>query len=249
MKFPIDTKPYKTLKFSLNRKINKKELTQLKTNIQIVRDIVIFITGLSNAKGVGGHTGGPYDIVPELLIIKGFAKNSKKIHPVIFDAAGHRCAVHYTLSALEGRIPLAKLLHYREYKSELYGHPEITPAIDFASGRLGHLWGHANGVAEAYPNKKIILLSSDGSLEEGTDIEAARYAVAHKLNILMALDENNCTIKGHPKDYMPGYEPAKLLRGTGITVNEGNPEKYTDLSERIRKSINAPGHIALINHR
>ena len=35
----------------------------------------------------------------------------------------------------------------------LPGHPELglTEGVKFSSGRLGHLWGHVNGVALAEP--------------------------------------------------------------------------------------------------
>lgn len=55
---------------------------------------------------------------------------------------GHRVAVQYILSALEGALPAEQLLHYREANSKLPGHPELglTPGVKFSSGRLGHMW-------------------------------------------------------------------------------------------------------------
>ena len=38
----------------------------------------------------------------------------------------------------------------------LPGHPELglTEGIGFSSGRLGHMWGHVNGVSRAQPGRE-----------------------------------------------------------------------------------------------
>src|SRR3989338_4026751 len=153
MAFPISTAAYKPLRFSLEqKKLSSTEKKQLETNISLCRDIIVFFTGLASAKGVSGHTGGAYDIVPEALIVQAFMQGSATIYPVLFDEAGHRVALQYLLAALDPKkgMTMENLLHYREYQSGLPGHPEINQklGIDFASGRLGHLWGDINGLAE-----------------------------------------------------------------------------------------------------
>src|SRR5690606_38832109 len=110
-----------------------------------------------------------------------------------------------------------KLYHYREFGHGLFGHPELDPelGVKFASGRLGHMWPFVNGVAKANPDKVVVMFGSDGSQMEGNDAEAARFAVAQKLNIKVVIDDNNVTISGHPRDYPPGYDIAKTLEGHG----------------------------------
>ena len=56
------------------------------------------------------------------------------------------------------------------------------------------MWAFCNGVAYANPDKTVFLLSSDGSFQEGNDAEAARFAVANKLNIKIFLDDNDVTV-------------------------------------------------------
>ncbi|MCX5883935.1 MAG: transketolase, partial [Deltaproteobacteria bacterium] len=75
---------------------------QLDRNIKLVRDSIVFFTAHANAKGLGGHTGGAFDIVPELLMIDGFIKGSESVYPVFFDEAGHRVAIQYVMSAITG---------------------------------------------------------------------------------------------------------------------------------------------------
>ena len=115
-------------------------LAQLERNITLLRDAIITLTAVARARGLGGHTGGPYDIVPEVLIVDALRDGGAAIHPEFFDEAGHRAALQYARGALRGGLLPEQLLHYREYDSGLAGHPEkeLLDCIDFSSGRLGH---------------------------------------------------------------------------------------------------------------
>ena len=125
MKFPIGLGTFKALKFPTSRsELIDEQAKQLRANIEVIRDSIVFFTAYANTKGLGGHTGGAYDIVPELLIIDGFVKGSDTVYPVYFDEAGHRVAIQYMMAVLNGYKPLNSLLHYREFGSGLYGHPE-----------------------------------------------------------------------------------------------------------------------------
>lgn len=252
MTFPIDLSSYKPLMFNMARvTLDSEDLATLNKNIQLVRDSLIFFTALANCKGLGGHTGGAYDIVPEVLIVDGFMRGSDTVFPVFFDEAGHRVAIQYMMAALNGHAPLESLLHYREFDKGLYGHPERhdESGIFFSSGRLGHLWSHVNGVAEAHPTKTLVMLGSDGSQQEGDDAEAARYAAARNLKVKLLIDDNDVTIAGHPAEYMNGYDVAKSLEGHGITTTTGDGEDINELYCRIQAALVADGPVALINKR
>jgi transketolase N-terminal domain/subunit len=252
MGFPIDVSKYKPLTFSLDeRELSPGKRAQLAANIQIVRDTIIFYTAIAGIKGLAGHTGGPYGIVPEVLIADGFMRGSDKVYPVFFDEAGHRVAIQYAMMAFNGEMPFEKLLHYREAGSGLYGHPEPNPhaPVKFASGRLGHMWAFINGVAMANPGKIVFLFGSDGSQMEGNDAEAARLSVAQKLNVKLCIDDNNVTISGHPSEYLPGYDIGKTLAGHGLTVDVGDGENVGVLYARIQTALNTPGPVALVNKR
>ena len=216
--FPIDTSAYVPLTLDLSRsELLPQELTQLRTNIQIVRDTIVFFTAIAGVKGLAGHTGGAYSIVPECLIAEAFMRGSDRVYPIVFDEAGHRVAIQYALAAFNGRMPFEKLLHYREAGHGLYGHPELDRdlGVDFSSGRLGHMWPFVNGVAKGNPDKVVVVLGSDGSQQEGNDAEAARFAVAQRLNVKVLIDDNNVTIAGHPSEYLRGYDITKTLAATG----------------------------------
>ena len=252
MKFPIDLGAFKALKFSTSRsELTDEQAKQLRANIEVVRDSIVFFTAYANTKGLGGHTGGAYDIVPELLIIDGFMKGSDMVYPVYFDEAGHRVAIQYMMAVLNGYKPPESLLHYREFGSGLYGHPERDDeqGVFFSSGRLGHMWSYVNGVAAANPDKTVVMFGSDGSQQEGGDAEAARYAVAQKLSVKLLIDDNDVTIAGHPSDYMKGFSVEGTLKGHGVRVDTGYGESLSALYQRIQKALITDGPVALINKR
>lgn len=236
--------------FPLDGSLTKRKRAQLVENIGLARDAIVFFTAYAGAKGLGGHTGGAYDVVPEVLIADGFSRKSKSIYPVMFDAAGHRVALQYLLCALKGSIPLDQLLRYREYKGGLPGHPEkvITPGLDFSSGRLGHLWSFVNGVA-LNSGKRVVCFNSDGGLQEGDDAEAARFCVANDLDVTLVVDDNDVTISGHPSEYMEGFDIPRTLAGHGLDVVSGDGEDVDASFLRLRRSLKGKGPFAVVNRR
>lgn len=235
-----------------NPTLSAEQKADLLSNISLLRDTIIYFTSSGAARGVGGHTGGPYDTVPEVCILEAFfLHSSEKYIPVVYDESGHRVATQYLLAALHKHIPFEHLLHYREANSKLPGHPELglTPGIAFSSGRLGHLWSFLNGVCLAHPEKTVFMLGSDGSQQEGDDAEAARLAVAQNLNIKLILDDNDVTIAGHPTEYLKGYNLKKTLEGHGLTVFETPGEDVEKLYSAVCASVMHQGPTAVICKR
>lgn len=252
-KFPIDLGAYQRITLDpSNATLTAGQRASLKANIQLCRDAIVFFTATGAARGVGGHTGGPYDTVPEVMIMDAlFRGSADNFVPIFFDEAGHRVATQYLMSTLNGDLPAERLMEYRAAHSHLPGHPELgyTPGVKFSSGRLGHMWPYVNGVAMANPGKVLFCLGSDGSQQEGDDAEAARLAVAQNLNVKLLIDDNDVTIAGHPSKYLTGCSTSKTLLGHGLKVLEGDGEDLDGLYQRICAAINAPGPVAVINYR
>jgi len=251
MVFPVSFDSFVNLELNANNELTNSELKSLTNNIELVRDAVIVTTAFARAKGIGGHTGGPYDIVPEVLIVDALRDGGESIHDEFFDEAGHRSAVQYVRGAIRGKMPTEKLMHYREYGSGLAGHPEpeLLDCIDFSTGRLGHAAGHVNGVAIANPDSAIVMYGSDGAQMEGNNAEAARLAVANNLNVKWIIDDNNVTIAGNPETYMSGYSVSKTLEGQGFQVITCDGENYSELFSAISKSMQTKGPVAVICKR
>ena len=251
MAFPIELSKFVELKLSIDNGITNDELEVLGKNIELMRDAIVATTAIARAKGIGGHTGGPYDIVPEVLIIDALSDGGTNIHNEFFDEAGHRSALQYVRGAIRGKLDSEKLLHYREYGSGLAGHPEpeLLDCIDFSTGRLGHAAGHVNGVAMANPEKAVVMFGSDGSQMEGNDAEAARLAVANNLNVKWIIDDNNVTIAGHPENYMSGFDVGKTLEGHGFKTFTCNGEEYASVYDSIVECLKIKGPVAVICKR
>lgn len=112
--FPIDLNKLEPLKLDpLVSALADAQKTTLRHNIQLRRDVIVFFTALAGARGLSGHTGGAYDTMREVMIIRAFIANGAPIVPIFYDEAGHRVATQYLLSVLNGAMPAAKLLHYR----------------------------------------------------------------------------------------------------------------------------------------
>ena len=249
--FPLDLTAFRPVVLDPTADaLTDAQLKQLAANVQLCRDTIVFFTATGAARGVGGHTGGAYDIVPEVLIADGFMRGGHALHAT-FDEAGHRVAIQYLMSVLNGHLPATALLHYREAGAHLPGHPELghTPGIGFSSGRLGHMWPHVNGVAMANPGTAVFCFGSDGSQQEGNDAEAARMAVAHRLEVKLVIDDNDVTIAGHPSRYMPGFSVARTLAGHGLTVDEGDGEDLASLYTRMAHALTTRGPVAVVNKR
>lgn len=253
MPFEVDLSKFVPMKLDpASTTLSADQKKTLQANIQLCRDAIVFFTAIADAKGLGGHTGGAYDTVPEVLIARAFCANkADACVPIMFDEAGHRVATQYLLAVLDGELPIEKLYRYREFNQQLPGHPErgLTPGVKFSSGRLGHMWPYANGVAMANPGKMVFLLGSDGSQMEGDDAEAARLAVAQKLNVKVMVDDNDVTIAGFPSKYLPGYDVASTLAGHGLTVIKVDGENIDELYAAMAKTCSINGPVGLVIKR
>ncbi|KAJ5805956.1 uncharacterized protein N7503_003558 [Penicillium pulvis] len=252
-KFPVDLKQFKQLKLDpKNKSLTSEQKQDLLHNINVFRDAIIAFTATGAARGVSGHTGGPYDTAPEVCVLLAFMNaNPNGFYDAIFDEAGHRVATQYLLAALDGKIAPDHLLNYRDADSKLPGHPELglTPGVKFSSGRLGHMWGMVNGISMANKDKSVLMLGSDGSQMEGNDAEAARIAVARNLNVKVFVDNNDVTIAGHPSQYQKGYDVGKTLTGHGLHVVRAEGENIDSLYGAMCEVINYNGPAAVIVDR
>lgn len=252
-RFPVDLKQFKTLKLDpKNPQLSSEQKQDLLHNITVFRDAIVAFTATGSARGLAGHTGGPFDTAPEVCILLAFINANREAYvDALFDEAGHRVATQYLLATLDGKIEPDHLLNYRDADSKLPGHPELglTPGVKFSSGRLGHMWPLINGIAMANKGKNVLLLGSDGSQQEGNDAEAARIAVANNLNVKLFIDNNDVTIAGHPSQYLKGFEVGRTLEGHGLKVIRTEGENVDSLYAAICGIINYSGPAAVISDR
>merc|ERR1719343_461411 len=72
--FPFDLSKYHKLKIDpfVSKELTSDELKAIQENIDLCRDIIVFFTSCGSASGYGGHTGGAFDTVPEVVLFDAF---------------------------------------------------------------------------------------------------------------------------------------------------------------------------------
>ncbi len=140
---------------------------------------------------------------------------------------GHAATALYTILNETGAIPDEDLGTFYKNATTLPAHPAPLKyaAIPFATGSLGHGLPLATGIAKANKlkgNDKIsFVLMSDGETNEGTSWEAAHFAVANKLDNLIAfVDCNGLQGFGNTADILGNTASPKLWEAMGFEVVE-----------------------------
>ena len=114
----------------------------------------------------------------------------------LFLSKGHDVPALYGLFAEQGFIEKSRLENHLKTNDHIYWHPNTNiPGVEFHSGSLGHLPAVAMGVAMDCKMKnqsnKIVVVTGDGELNEGSVWEAALVAAAYKLdNLIWIVDRN-----------------------------------------------------------
>ena len=120
---------------------------------------------------------------------------------------GHGCLAQYALLADKGFISLEDLDKFCHHNGILGGHPEKSkiPGVEFSTGALGH--GLPVGVGMAIAAKinkqkhKIIVVTGDGEINEGSVWEAALSASKNKVdNLIWMIDYNKFQSYGQTKN-------------------------------------------------
>ena len=146
---------------------------------------------------------------------------------------GHISPVYYSTLARSGYFDLKELDTFRKINSRLQGHPtnhDGLPGINISSGSLGQ--GVSVGLGLALSKKLnndsslVYVLTGDGELQEGQNLEAFMYASANKVdNIIVTVDYNGQQIDGSTEDVLDIGNLKQKFEAFGwkvLEVEEGN---------------------------
>ena len=111
---------------------------------------------------------------------------------------GHGPMAFYAVLAQEGFFPREQLSRFLERDGILGGHPDRNhvPGVEVSTGSLGHGLPMAVGVAYALRAKgldeqRVVVLTGDAELNEGSNWEAILHAGATRLgNLTLAVVDN-----------------------------------------------------------
>jgi transketolase len=110
---------------------------------------------------------------------------------------GHASTLLYAIFRAAGAITDDELLHYRQFRSMLEGHPTpLIPWVDVATGSLGQGLpiGVGMGIAAKYLDRlpsRVWVLCGDSEMAEGSMWEAFEHAAHYELDNLTAIIDVN----------------------------------------------------------
>ncbi len=168
-----------------------------------------------------GHIGCSLSCIDIMTAILKFKKDAD----TFILSKGHAATALYTILNETGAIPDGDLDSFYKNATTLPAHPAPLKyaAIPFATGSLGHGLPLATGIAKANMLKGndqlSFVLMSDGETNEGTSWEAAHFAVANKLdNLIAVVDCNGLQGFGNTADILGNTASPKLWTAMGFEV-------------------------------
>jgi len=196
------------------------------------------------AGGGRGHIGSTFSLIEIFRVLYDDILNFRADQPRWPDrdrcilSKGHGCLALYAILADKGFFPIADVDTFCHTNSKLGGHPEFgkAPGVEFSTGALGHGLPVGVGMALAARiqkrNHRIIVITGDGEINEGSVWEAALSAGKHKLkNLTVMVDYNKLQSYG-PTDYVLPLEPlADKWRTFGFATTEVDGHNVSALRE------------------
>jgi len=146
---------------------------------------------------------------------------------LVIISKGHAAAGYYSCLFALGKMTKESLYGYGENGSALFGHvsKESGHEIPFSTGSLGH--GLPYGIGRAIARKRlakrghVVVVCSDGEMNEGTTWESALLAAHHKLdNITLIVDRNGIQSIGKTEDTLALEPLADKWSSFGWQVTE-----------------------------
>ena len=159
---------------------------------------------------------------------------------------GHSAGALYVALWSTGALSDADLETFHRDATRLSGHPPCSgiPAIQFATGSLGHGPSLASGLALAKRMQgqpgRVYCLTSDGEWNEGSCWEAAIFARHQNLaNLTLIVDLNGLQGFGSTKEVADLDSLAEKFRVFGWHVREIDGHDVEELSSALRESADA----------
>jgi transketolase len=158
----------------------------------------------------------------------------------LFLSKGHDVPAMYGTFAELGLMEKDRLKNHLKATDSVYWHPNRNvPGVEFHSGSLGHLPAVAMGVAMDIrlrkQNNKVIVITGDGELNEGTVWETVLVAHAHRLNNLtFVVDRNQFQANVATEDLIPLEPLADKFEAFGCVVKRINGHDFNALEEAFK---------------
>lgn len=169
---------------------------------------------------------------------------------------GHGCLALYAVLSDKGFFPKDKLFNFCKHDSFLGGHPEMNkaPGIEATTGALGHGLPIGVGIAIAgkiqKKNYRVVVMTGDGEINEGSIWETAMSAAKHQLsNLIVMIDYNKFQSYGPTSEVLDLEPLADKWRSFGFEVGEVDGHDVIALEElTTRLPLNSTKPTTIICH-
>jgi transketolase len=155
----------------------------------------------------------------------------------LFLSKGHDVPALYGTFVEMGLLDPRRLTNHLSVSDSIYWHPNrAIQGVEFHSGSLGHLPAVAAGVALDCRMKggdnRVIVITGDGELNEGSVWETLLVANAQKLgNLTLVVDRNQFQANIRTEDLVPLEPLADKFRAFGCKVQRIDGHDFSRLEE------------------
>ncbi len=233
--------------------LTDKEIDQLNQLSLRVREHIIQMT-----VGGGCFIGASLSCVEiitylyavHLCIDKHDVKNEDR--DFLFLSKGHDVPALYGTLAELGFFERKRLANHLLTTDFIYWHPNRNiPGVEFHSGSLGHLPAVAAGVALDLKIKqkdnRVVVITGDGELNEGTVWETLLVANAYKLdNLTLIIDRNQFQANVRTEDLIPLEPLVDKFLAFGCTVLRIDGHDYLALDAALQQTKHSSGKVNVI---
>jgi transketolase len=155
----------------------------------------------------------------------------------LFLSKGHDVPALYGTFAEMGFLESSRLSHHLSTGDHIYWHPNRhIPGVEFHSGSLGHLPAVAAGVALDCKlrggRNRIVVITGDGELNEGSVWETLLVANAYGLdNLTIVVDRNQFQANIRTEELVPLEPMADKFKAFGCTVQRIDGHDFDELEQ------------------
>ena len=186
------------------------KLKELKERALKVREHIVRLS-----TGGGCFTGASLSCADLIVFLySGFLNISKErlddpTRDYLLLSKGHDVPALYGMFVEIGWMEKSRLDNHLKSNDHIYWHPNRNvPGIEFHSGSLGHLPAVSLGIAMDCKmrgtNNRVIVITGDGELDEGSVWETLHVASAYKMNnFTLVVDRNHFQANMRTEDLIP----------------------------------------------
>src|SRR5579859_7229185 len=155
----------------------------------------------------------------------------------LFLSKGHDVPALYGTFAEMGLLKKERLANHLSTADSIYWHPNRQiPGVEFHSGSLGHLPAVAAGVALdcklRLADNRIVVITGDGELNEGSVWESILVANAYGLdNLTVVVDRNQFQANIRTEELVPLEPLADKFLAFGCTVSRVDGHDFRELEK------------------